>query len=101
MLSCNNLQKYNIEIFGNPIEKEIFSNMRWDIKTYSFNYNKSGELLKDNISNENQNIDNHYYFDKKVIINKRIDDIYPKNCCKITESLKKEAEEHHKPLITK
>ena len=101
MLSCNNLEKYNIEIFGKPIEKEIFSNMRWDIKTYSFNKNKSGELLKDDISNENQNIDNRYYFDKKIIINKRIDDIYPKNYYKITESLKKEAEEHHKPLITK
>ena len=101
MLSCNNLEKYNIEIFGNPVEKEIFSNMRWDIKTYSFNTNKNGELLKDDISNESQTINNHYYLDKKVIINKRIDDIYPKNYYKITESLKKEAEEHHKPLITK
>jgi magnesium-transporting ATPase (P-type) len=101
LLSCNNLEKYNIEIFGNPLEKEIFSNMRWDIKTYSFNSNKSGELLKDNFFNENQTTDNHYYFDKKFIINKRIDDIYPKNYYKITESLKKDTEENHKPLITK
>ena len=101
LLSCNNLEKYNIEIFGNPIEKEIFSNMRWDIKTYSFNNYKNGELLKDNFSNESKTTDNHYYFDKKFIINKRIDDIYPKNYYKITDSLKKEAKEHHKPLITK
>ena len=101
LLSCNNLEKYNIEIFGNPIEKGIFSNMRWDIKTYSFNNIKRGELLKDDFSNEMEASDNHYYFDKKFIINKRIDDIYPKNYYKITESLKKDAEEHHKPLITK
>ena len=101
MLSCNNLEKYNIEIFGNPIEKEIFSNMRWDLKTYNFNNSKNGEFLKDDISNESQTLDSHYYFEKKILINKRIDDIYPKNYYKITESIKKDIEGRHKPLITK
>ena len=46
LLSCNNKEKYNSEIFGNSVETQIFRNMKWDIKSYRFN----------NINNNEQDI---------------------------------------------
>ena len=39
LLCCNNVEKYNQEIFGNSVETNIFKNMKWDIKSYRFNNN--------------------------------------------------------------
>jgi len=92
LLCCNNLEKYNIEIFGNPIEKEIFLNMKWDIKTYNYNNNLNKIILDDEFSYENK-IHNFYSIDNKsnFIVN-NINDIYPNNYYKITESFKNEKE---------
>ena len=99
LLSCNNLEKVNIELFGNPIEKEIFLNMKWDIKTYIYN-NLSEIILDDEIPLDNE-INNNYYYDNKsnIIIN-NINDIYPNNYYKITESIKNE-KESEKPKMSK
>ena len=61
LLSCNNIEKYNTELFGNPIEKEIFTNLRWNIKPYNLNDDKDNENnSKDNYSDfKNIDIDNN------------------------------------------
>lgn len=41
LLICNNLEKYNIEIFGNHIETSIFKNFRWGIKANIINDHKN------------------------------------------------------------
>ena len=64
LLSCNNIEKFNTEIFGNSVETAIFKNMKWDIKSYMFNNhnsnNKEFEISNDysylnNLNNENNN----------------------------------------------
>ena len=107
LLSCNNIEKYNTEIFGNTIETAIFKNMRWDIKSFRFdnslNDNTDFEYL-DNNSNINQmNTESKkYYFDKKFnIVDKNINDIYPNNYYKITESNKNENNLQNKKILTR
>ena len=98
LLSCNNLERINNEIFGNIIETKIFNDMKWEIRTYdSENY-----ILEDNQDNRNninyekssftiESNKNKYDFDNNYnLIDKKISDIYPKNYYKITESLKKD-----------
>ena len=90
LLSCNNLEKYNIEIIGNPIEKQIFENMKWDIKTYNFSSdNQDKELLEEDNSYFYQISNNKYSYDyiNSNLIDKRINDIYPNNYYKITETV--------------
>jgi magnesium-transporting ATPase (P-type) len=89
LLSCNNIEKNNTEIIGNPIEKEFFVNLKWDMKPYNCyktkenddSYNNCNRLNDNNINKKN-NYDNNYN-----IIDKQIIDIYPNNYFKITESL--------------
>ena len=94
LLSCNNLEKNNMELFGNSIEKEIFENMKWDIKSYNFNSSEQDkELLDEENSYLSQINNNKYYYDENsYLIDKRIYDIYPNNYYKITESIKNEME---------
>ena len=88
LLSCNNLEKYNIEIFGNYIETSIFKNIGWDIKA--------------NIINNNENNLNEYSFLGQTNDNNFYrNDIYPKDYYKITESTNKENMNSYKPLITR
>ena len=88
LLSCNNLEKYNIEIFGNNIETSIFKNMGWDIKA-------------NNINND-ENIGNDYSFIEEGNNKSYIRyDIYPNNYYKITESTNAEAIPTYKPIITR
>ena len=104
LLSCNNIEKHNTEFFGNPIEKKIFLNLRWDIKP--LNFNDDYKTKKNNIevfSNSNQINDenlkcceNEYNF-----IDRNINDIYPNNYYKITQSMKTEIKNKKKPIITR
>ena len=83
LLSCNDLKKYGMEIFGNPIDSEIFKTMKWDIKS-------------DINLNNNSDIDFHYHKTdissnlSKISYEKEINDIFPSNYYKITESMKNE-----------
>ena len=90
LLSCNNLEKYNIEIFGNYIETSIFKNMGWDIKQYNINYNENN--LND-YSSSSINIINNKCFYRN--------DIYPNNYYKITESTTNELNQPSSPMITR
>ena len=96
LLSCNNLEKIDNEIFGNTIEVKIFNNFKWDMKTYDSN----------NYEEENKNNDNNdkiFYFNEikrektkydfdndSNLIDKKISDIFPRNYYKITETIKME-----------
>ena len=104
LLSCNNIEKYNTEIFGNYVETSFFKNMKWDIKSYRFNTVLNNKPQDNNnypymsqISNEN----NKYIYDNKNIIDRNINDIYPNNYYKITESFNKEIKIENKPIITR
>ena len=90
LLSCNNLEKYNIEIFGNIIETTIFQNMGWDIKSNDINNNDNNSSMNDYSSISKIT---HKYFYKN--------DIYPNNYYKITESINKEIIESNRPVITR
>jgi len=109
LLSCNNIEKYNTEIFGNSIEIDIFKNMNWDIKSYRFNTNNISDksdssIYSNSYSYMSQSIGEnkkYYYDDKFNLIDKNINDIYPNNYYKITESIKNESEMQKKPVITR
>ena len=68
LLSCSNVEKYDLEYFGSNINIEIFKELNWNIKQY--------EELNNDI----------YLYDKYYII-KTIVDIYPNNYYKIFESI--------------
>ena len=86
LLSCNNLEKYNIEIFGNNIETSIFKNMGWDIKANNININ---EIMNTEYIGQDSNKNYIRY------------DIYPNNYYKITESRNNEIMSSYKPIITR
>ena len=107
LLSCNNIEKFNTDIFGNSVETAIFKNMKWDIKSYRFN-NENNKEQEINFSSENlflnkNNSDNNKsYSDNNInIIDNNINDIYPNNYYKITESFNNEIELPNKPIITR
>ena len=84
LLSCNNIDKFNNEIFGNIIEATIFNDMKWDIKKKD-----SYEVLNNNINDNikvNKINSNTFYNSKFVFINKIICDIFPKNYYKIKDN---------------
>ena len=91
LLSCNNLEKLGTKIFGNIIETTIFRDMKWDIKLNSYDDEKEVENneIKNNDSNFNNKKLNNNLFNQFNIIQKRRNDIFPKNYFKITESLLK------------
>ena len=107
LLSCNNIEKYNTDICGNPIEKSIFLNFKWDIRSYKFD---DYQIDQNNISNNdapysqqlNSDNENSFYYNNNNIINKNINDIYPNNYYKITESIKnKNNEISNKPILAR
>jgi magnesium-transporting ATPase (P-type) len=92
LVTCNNIEKFNIEIFGNHIETAIFNEMKWDMKCYDYNNKENG------FSEEINNNDTFFIDNKSIIIEKKICDIFPKNYFKITEASSKEtkAEQRNK-----
>ena len=109
LLSCNNLEKINSEIFGNTIEAKIFNIFKWDMKTYdSNNYeedNKNNDNNENNIFfSELKREKTKYDFDNDSnLIDKKISDIFPMNYYKITETVKIEnkGQKNWKKLKTK
>ena len=63
LLSCNNIEKYNLEFFGNKIETTIINDINWDIKIYDFKYNDNEYI------NKQYYINKYYHNIKKKIIN--------------------------------
>lgn len=99
LLSCNNIEKFNNEIFGNSIETEIFKNMRWDMKAY--NYNGSDIDLNEDIS-KNKSVNKKEFKGPKIgYLDRSKNDIYPNNYYKITESVKNENGPQSKPIKTR
>ena len=104
LLSCNNIEKYNTELFGNSIETAIFKNMKWDLKSYRFNNNidSKNKDFKDDYFKGTSNDNLNYNYDYNLnLIDRNINDIYPNNYYKITESLNNEIELQNKPIITR
>ncbi len=81
LLSCNNLEKYGMEIFGNLLDAEIFKAMKWDIKADNNDNNIINSDI-DFISDNNPDYSKVLYYDKNR------NDIFPNNYYKITESMK-------------
>ena len=96
LLSCNNLEKINNEIFGNTIDVKIFNNFKWDMKTYDSNSYEEENKNNDNDDkifyfNEIKREKTKYDFDHDSnLIDKKISDIFPRNYYKITETVKME-----------
>ena len=86
LLSCNNLEKYGMEIFGNPIDSEIFRIMKWDIKA-DINYNNSNNS---DVDYSYHKTDNDSEYSQINSYEKVRNDIFPNNYYKITESRKNE-----------
>ena len=106
LLSCNNIEKFNIEIFGNCVETDIFKNMRWDLKAYNHNNNDNND--ENNCENLNSDSSNNNPMNKKQNYEKKLNyldrnrnDIYPNNYYKITESIKNESGFKFKPIISR
>ena len=90
LLSCNNIEKFNNEIFGNSIETEIFKNMRWDMKSYNNNNLTKNIELNEDIS-KNKSVNKKECKGPKIgYLDRSKNDIYPNNYYKITESVKNE-----------
>ena len=86
LLSCNNLEKYGMEIFGNSIDSEIFKAMKWDIKA---DINYSNEINSD-LDYSYHKTDTNSFYSKISYYEKERNDIFPSNYYKITESMKNE-----------
>ena len=84
LLSCNNLEKYDMEIFGNPIDSEIFKSMKWDIKADI----NSNNVTNSDINYSHHKTENSSNFSKFSNFDKTINDIFPRNYYKITERIK-------------
>ena len=104
LLSCNNIEKFNNEIFGNIIETEIFKNLRWDMKADNNNNLSKNTDLNEDIS-KTKSISQTDYKEQKVgYLDRSRNDIYPNNYYKITESIKNENGENgfqSKPIRTR
>ena len=83
LLSCNSIEKYDMDFFGNDIEVNLFDDMKWSIKQNEENINSSNVKLKfdkgENLNNSKL-INQYYYITRKII------DIFPKNYYKLEES---------------
>ena len=105
LLSCNNIEKYNTEIFGNCVETMIFKNMKWDIKSYRFNNNSNKDFDCTNdyqYLNEINNDNSKFYYEHNLnLVDNYINDIYPNNYYKITELYKNDYVTENKPIITR
>ena len=82
LLSCNNLEKYGMEIFGNYIDSEIFKTMKWDIKA-DINFTNNSDMDFHFHKNDNgSSLSKISFFDKEI------NDIFPNNYYKIAETVK-------------
>ena len=86
LLSCNNLEKYGMEVFGNSIDSEIFRSMKWDIKADN---NFNGNIINSD-DFPYRKADNSSTFSNVISYTKVINDIFPNNYYKITESMRNE-----------
>ena len=86
LLSCNDLEKYDMELFGNSIDLEIFQSLKWDIKSYVNLNNNTNEDIYYNFNNTDVNSKNMKY----NFFEKSKKDIFPKNYYKITKSMENE-----------
>ena len=84
LLSCNSIEKNDMDFFGNNIEVKLFDDIKWSIKQYEENINNNYLKIKfPNIGNLNNSklIEHYYYITRKIV------DIFPKNYYKLEESL--------------
>ena len=100
MVTCNNLEKINNQIYGNSIEKEMFSQIKWEInisadENNEYNKNLFIEDNEENMdknqileTNRTNNISNEIYSQNKIKTLEQKIDIYPNNYYKITEGKK-------------
>ena len=84
LLSCNNLEKYGMEIFGNYIDSEIFKTMKWDIKADINSINNSDMDFHFHKNDNGSSLSKISFFDKEI------NDIFPNNYYKIAETVKNE-----------
>jgi magnesium-transporting ATPase (P-type) len=95
LLSCNNLEKFGPDLFGNNIEITIFNDMKWDMKVVSIEEDKDiyNNNLKKTDSGMNKN-KKHTNINKELnVVQNRRNDIFPKNYFKISESFLKTEKE--------
>ena len=89
LFCCNNIEKYDMDFFGNKMEIEMFDDMKWDIKQDDENiknyikikFFKDINNAKENKNQNNMKSNNHYYY-----IIRKTTDIFPKNYYKLTKS---------------
>ena len=87
LLSCNSLDKFNSEIYGNKIETTIFKDMNWDVKIFDYRENIGNNKKLDDYSKTTEKRGNKIFYNNKfVFIDKKVSDIFPKNYYKITET---------------
>ena len=101
LLSCNNLEKYNIELFGNNIEIKLFNEFNWNLEKYDNNNTNINIIDYKSFKNNNYNKSNSFDEFNFNLIEKRIIDIFPNNYYKITESSKYNNNSCHKKKISK
>ena len=76
LLSCNNIEINNFELFGNNLELQLFNDMKWNIRE---NENNSNKKIKINVFEEKSYSNyKHYYITKNII------DIFPNNYYNLT-----------------
>ena len=101
LLTCNNIEKFNNEVFGNSIETEIFKNMRWDMKAYN-NNNITKNIESNQDISKNKSVNKKEFKGSKIgYLDRSKNDIYPNNYYKITESVKNENGFHPQPIKTR
>ena len=93
LLSCNDIGKFNTELFGNNIEIQFFNDLKWDLKDNNYTKNKENDnviLKSDDKSSSNKINNSKYYYESKYLVYNLKNDIFPKVYYTITESIKKD-----------
>ena len=87
LLTCNNIENNNFELFGNKLEIQLFEDLKWNIKQYDESNNNDDIKIKFFKNSSNFEIKNNNNMSKKnyYIINKIID-IFPDDYYKLTEA---------------
>ena len=89
MMCCNSLEKINNKIFGNTIEAEIFTLLKWEMKIQDDEFEDENNENINKVKNSEEKNPNDEYCKYKIKILQKKVEIYPNNYYKIKEKNKK------------
>lgn len=90
LISCNDIDKFNTELFGNNIEIQFFNDMKWDLKYNNYTKTKDDNYksLENDKSFSNKLNYNKKSYDNEYLVYNIKNDIFPRVYYTIAESIR-------------